>query len=384
MKKLLWCGDADVSSGFARCTHNILDNFTNWDINVLGINYRGDPHKYNYPIYPCYSGGDLFGVQRIKELISKIKPDVLIIQNDPWNIPAYIEQAGNVPVIATIAVDGLNCKGRGLNGLANAVFWTNFGQRQAERGGYTGISSVIPLGIDLDIYRVKDKSEARKLAGLPKNMKDVFIVGNVNRNQPRKRLDLTIINFATWIKEYNITDAYLYLHVAPTGDFGYDAEQLVDYYGVANRLILAEPEIGKGYKEQQMVTTYNIFDAQITTTQGEGWGLTTMEGMACGVPQIIPDWAALGEWAKDAAYLVNCNTIAVTPNNINVIGGVVDGGVMVKALNDVYEKDSLRSELICKGLDLVEKPEYNWINIAEKFQSVVEDTLSLKVSDGRF
>src|SRR4030042_4693883 len=108
---------------------------------------------------------------------------------------------------------------------------------------------------------------------------------------------------------------------------GYDVRQLMRYYGFTKedkRLILAEPHIGHGVEEEMLPSVYSSFDVQLTTTQGEGWGLTTMEGMACGVPQIVPDWSALGEWAREAALLVPCSTHAVTPNGVNVVGGAPD------------------------------------------------------------
>jgi glycosyltransferase involved in cell wall biosynthesis len=373
MKKILWCGDAAVSSGFAKCTHEILDTIKNtWDVTVLGINYRGDPHEYNYPIYPCYSGGDLFGIKRIPELVDKIKPDIIVVQNDPWNFPSYIKAAGNVPVVGFIAVDGYNCRGKDLNGVEHAIFWTKFAEKEAIQGGYTGSTAVIPLGVDLSIYKPRDRKEVIREAKLPEKLDNYFIVGNVNRNQPRKRLDLTISYFAEWIKSKKIEDAFLYLHVAPTGDFGYDVEQLASYYNIANRIILAEPEIGKGINEKSMAATYSLFDVQMTTSQGEGWGLTTMEGMACGVPQIIPDWSALGEWAKDYAYPVPCTDILVTPNFINSIGGLTSREGMIKALDEVYHDREKREELREKGLECVYNPNYRWKAIGERFLEEIE------------
>lgn len=379
-KVLLWIGDAAVASGFARCTHYTLKAFEpTWDINVLGLNYQGDPHKFPYLIFPCWPGGDLFGVGRVKEIVEKLSPDVIIIQNDPWNIPAYLEVTGNVPVVGVIPVDGKNCQGAGLNGMLLSIFWTEFGLKEARAGSYSGEAAVIPLGIDLDIYKQMDKTMARRIVGLPEHLAEVFIVGNVNRNQPRKRLDLTIKYFAEWIINSDIRDAYLFLHVAPTGEMSYDVMQLMKYYGLSNRLILSEPDLGHGVHESALAATYGTFDIQVTTTQGEGWGLTQMEGMACGIPQVVPDWAALGEWAKDAALLVPCSSTAVTPNKINVIGGIPDKGPFIEAMDRLYRETPLYIDLRKKGLELVKQPQFNWANIGEAFRTVVEGALFPKI-----
>jgi glycosyltransferase involved in cell wall biosynthesis len=377
-RKLLWIGDADVASGFARCTHKVLDVLREtWEVHVLGLNYGGDPHDWPYPIYPCMPGGDGFGVGRTASLVNGLKPDVVIVQNDPWNVPMYLKKIGNVPSIASMPVDGKNCRGNWLNGLTHAIFWTEFGRKEAQLGGYSGDSSVVPLGVDLEVYRRQyDPLEARKMGRLPEYTHEAYIVGNVNRNQPRKRLDLTVAYFAEWVKAFDVRDAFLFLHVAPTGDQGYDVSQLMKYYGLSNRLILAEPEIGLGISESGLNMTYSCFDVQISTTQGEGWGLTHMEGMACRVPQIVPDWAALGEWPGDTVVKVPCSEICVTPNHINAIGGIADRGEFIKALDLVYRDQNLRRSLAARGRELVVQPQFRWRAIGERFREVIDEALS--------
>lgn len=376
-RRLLWIGDAVVSSGFAKATHHVLDVLREvWDVHVLGLNYLGDPHKYPYPIYPCWAGGDGFGLGRVAPLVTSLRPDVVVVQNDPWNVPEYMKLAGNVPVVASMPVDGKNCRGYVLNGLALAVFWTEFGRREACVGGYAGPTAVIPLGVDLGIYQPGDRLAARRALGLSQHVHDAFVVGNINRNQPRKRLDLTISYFAEWVRSYDVRDAFLYLHVAPTGDQGYDVSQLMRWYGLSNRLILAEPAIGYGVREETLVRTYQVFDLQVTTSQGEGWGLPTMEGMACGIPQLAPDWAALGEWARGAAELVPCSEICVTPNHINAVGGVADRRAFVEALDRLYHEPAEREALSRRGLELVHREEYRWENVGDAFAAALDSVLA--------
>jgi D-inositol-3-phosphate glycosyltransferase len=375
-RKLLWIGDAGCQSGFARCTHEMLEVLRKyWDVFVLGINYRGDPHPYPYQIYPCYTGGDAFGVKRLPQLLQYVRPDVVVLQNDVWNIPSYMKFLKGVPTVASLPVDGKNCVGAALSGLKLAIFWTEFGLREARQGGYLGPATVVPLGVDLKIYQPQDKKLSRNIAGLPTKLVDAFIVGNVNRNQPRKRLDLSIQYFSEWVKSRNISNAYLYLHVAPTGDTGINCSQLAAYYGVQNRLILSETDAFQGIPEAQMVTVYNCFDVQINTGQGEGWGLCTMEGMACGIPQIVPDWAALGEWCGEAALQVECTSTAVTFDNINAIGGVPDRKNFIDNLDLLYRDERWRSALIERGLELVRQPQYRWEVIGERFAEELDKAL---------
>ncbi len=378
-RRLLWIGDAVASTGFSRITHGVCDVLKDkWEVHVLGINYHGDPHEYPYPIWPArgLARADLFGVTRTAPLTTRLKPEVIIVLNDPWNVPAYMKKAGNCPVIASMAVDGLNCRGQEINGLMHAIFWTEFGASEAARGGYKGDSTVIPLGVDIETFTPGDRVESRAALRLPPRIqRDAFIVGNINRNQPRKRLDLTIQYFATWIRKQGIEDAYLYLHVAPTGEEAYDLNNLAKFYGVASRLIMASPEIGVGVDEEYMVHTYRAFDVQMTTTQGEGFGLTTLEGMACGIPQIVPDWAALGEICRDHALLVPCSSTATTQHKINAIGGIGDMMQTIECLDRLYRTPGEREELSRAGILLAGKACYRWPDIGRRYLEVIETAL---------
>ena len=126
------------------------------------------------------------------------------------------------------------------------------------------------------------KSDARRILGLPQKS---FIVGNVNRNQPRKRLDLSIGYFAKW-QQVEDADAYLLLHCA-LNDVGWDLMSLAKHYGVSQRVIFTGCErLEDMMPQSRLKVIYSALDVQISTSDGGGWGLTTMEGMACGVHQI--------------------------------------------------------------------------------------------------
>jgi glycosyltransferase involved in cell wall biosynthesis len=353
-----------------------------WDVSVLGINHFGDPHSYPYPIYPAarvFQREDIFGVRRFSKFMHQ-HWDLIVILQDPWNFPAYLKYAGDIPVVGWVAVDGKNCRGDDLQGLSLAIFWTNFAVDEARKGGYKGLVSRIPLGVDLKLFHPKDRIEAmsENRIGLPSYMQDGFVLGVVGRNQQRKRLDLAIDYFATWIRESHIEDAYLFLNVAPTGDQGYDIRQLVRYYDLGGKVILLDPAVNEELGDEALPWMYSCFDAQFTTTQGEGWGLCTMEGMACGVPQIVPDWSGLGEWTENAAIKIPCTTQAATPQDINVIGGIADKKLMMQAMNYLYTNRVARATLRERGLALVSRPEYRWENIGAVFHGVLEEFLKTR------
>jgi D-inositol-3-phosphate glycosyltransferase len=382
--RLLWNGDICVPTGFARVTHNVLAHLSQtWDVAVLGINYRGDPHEYPYSIYPAAIGGDAWGIQRLPELCQRFAPDVLVMLNDPWNLARVFEQTTfeNLPVVAYMPVDAKNLApkyAKPLDRLDCAIWQTQFGLEEARKGGHTGWSEVIYHGVDLDIYKPIDRTEARRQLRLDQHIPDgAFVVGNVNRNHLRKRLDLTIAAFAAWVQRYRHDDAYLHLHCS-TKDVGWDLPQLAEYYGISDRLILTDTAMStwQGIAEEEMRAVYGGFDVQLSTTSGEGFGLTTLEGMACGIPQIVPDYAALGEWPKGAVQYVPVTSTMASVNGLNTITGVPDHEATVEALEGCYQNENLRQTLADRGLAKVHEPQYRWEHVAERFDEILRKIIA--------
>lgn len=391
-RRLLWVGDACVATGFARATHYTLDVLQHqFEVEVLGLHYKGDPYAYQYDIYPTKY--DMLGAKRLPERCAEFDPDVIVLQNDVWNIPHYVKAlraAGiTTPVVAALAIDGLNCQSEKLDGISLAIFWTKFAEEEAKLGGYIGPTAIVPLGVDLDVYKLEKaahveplRQHARSLFdALPGSQLDMeafrkgFVVLNVNRNQQRKRLDLTVQCFCEWVLEGKIDDAFLMIQACPTGEREYDVTQLMKYYGLPDRLFHTVPNIETGMEERDLVWTYRCADVGLTTTQGEGFGLTTFEMMALGIPMIVPDWAALGELCEDAAIRVPCSGQAATQGGVNVIGGVVDRDGTKNALDSLYRNPLLRQQLSERGIALVGQDRYRWKNIGEAFGRAINEAL---------
>lgn len=375
MRKVLWIGDDACGSGFSRATSKVLEHMApRWQRAVLGVNYRGDPHDRPYPLYPAWvPGGDILGVARVREIMNREQPDLVVMQTNPWNVPLYLKHISGVPVVGIIAVEGMNCKGTDLNGLTRAIFWNKFSQDEAIKGGMTVPSGVVPLGVDTSVYKPRDLADVRATFAFSEEARAGFIVANVNRNQYRKRIDLSIQYFAEWVKSYDVRDAFLLLHVPAGSKVSCDCENLAVYYGIASQIILSIPkDTFMGIPENALVRVMQAADIGLTTTLGEGHGLTTMEMMACGKPVIAGDFAALGEWAKDAAYLVPCDREGVMPDVRNMIGREPSRDAVVRALDMLYRSPHDRTMWGKAALERVSEPRFRWENIAARFAEEIE------------
>lgn len=415
--KILWVGDAVVSTGFAKVTHNVCARLLakGHEVIILGLNYYGAPHNFPCKIYPAYDpmGGSKhhdFGEQRLPYVIAIEKPDIVLIQQDGWNIPGYfryLEACGLIksdyegapdptipcpPIVGYLAVDAENQSGSDtLNQLSHVITWTEFGERELINGGYSGTTSVAPLAVDRSIYYPRDRSESRaQILGddnspIPDS---TFLVGVVGRNQVRKGLDRVLDYFAEWIQTRGINDAALFLHVAPTADKGVNLASLRDYYGLQGKVYLSSPpNVGYGVDESLMPVLYSAFDCLVSGAYAEGWNLPALEAMSCGVPCILPAQGGQGEWAEGAAYIVSATEpIMVAPVNAGMytIGRIPDRQPFIEALDSMYKHWPVRDRLRSQGSGKVRSQgiakaeQLSW----ERTTNMIEETLLKVLSAG--
>jgi len=384
MKGLFIC-DGVTPTGFARVAHGIIENLPDeWEIDHLAINYRGDPHEYKHNIFPAMLGGDLWGFNRLKDF-KDIQYDFIFILNDIWVIAEYLKVIQNLkdgditytppPIIVYFPVDGTDFSPAWFHDfdlVSTAVVYTEFGKEVCLKAMPEVDFEIIPHGTDLEtFYPMKDKLEVRKQY-FDKNPElwDSFIVLNVNRNQPRKRLDVALEGFAEFCQDK--PDNVKYYHHAGIKDSGWNILNLATKLGVQHRVILTNT-----VKDTQRVTLeelnmiYNCADVGINTSTGEGWGLCSTENAACGIPQIVPNHSACIELFEDVGILIPINQYLWSPDTL-VKGGLVHPSDVAEALELLYENKELREMLGRESYKKFTSKKYTWKDIAKKWQKIFE------------
>ncbi len=381
--RVLWVGDHVITTGFGRVNEAICRRLVRlgWEVRALGIGYNGDPHKLPYKVYPAIDaniGGARNGMSRMRSLVDSYKPDVIVIHDDSWNVGLMVDNMAalniTTPVVGYIAVDSENVRedhAVQLRNLKHAVCHTSFGVEQIVKSGYTGPSSVMPHGVDTDIYQPYDKLEAR--SGIPvKGIKpeDVFLWGAVGMNQPRKRLDLTLAYWAAWWKSEGKPDnAYLYVHTLADGVW--DLKQLTEYLGIKGRMFTTEG--GQILRDIEMPSLYSAFDVMISTSEGESFGIPTIEAMACGVPNIQVECGGAPAWAGDSVYWVKPSQYSFTATRINTKRWIASEKDFVQAMHDMYVNPGLRAEYSKRGL--AKAASLNWDDAGRHFDKVMRQVL---------
>ncbi len=353
--KILWCGDIVAMTGFARVTENVLSRIRdNFEIVVLGNNWWGDPNPLQdfYKMYPSSNRYQQapFGEERIREVVEKENPDVVFTINDMWIINEQykriqdLHQQKKFKFVGYAPMDSYGWIG-GLADTANdwdaIISYTEFGAREFIQAGIKKPIAVIPHGVTPGQFYPEDKIEARKKLGLKE---DLFIVFNGNRNQFRKRIDITIKAFAQFA--VNKPEAQLYLHMG-LKDQGWDVmplfarEMMRQGLDPNNRIIMTTQTPHPPNVPVDMLNTiYNAVDIGVNTCKGEGWGLVSHEHAACRVAQVVPDHTSCKEIFEGYGKLIRCDHIDVDINYAREMP-CPSSDHLAEILNELYEDRSL-------------------------------------------
>jgi glycosyltransferase involved in cell wall biosynthesis len=331
---ILIVGQAAQQTGLARVTRAIADHLApRHEIHVLGIDGfgpRGSAQtEGGWTLHRNPTSYDIYAELRLTELVDEIRPATVILYNDLWVVSRYFSRldrathrtatVGYCPVDGRILFPHLISALAPLDALS--VF-TRFARsavlEAAARQGLDGQKpfrsiSVIPHGLDARDFHpwppaekdadVRRTAARRALFPDRPELWDGFWVLNANRNQPRKRLDLTLEGFARFAAGKPAC-VRLYLHTG-LKEIGIDILKHARRLDIADRLILKER--GDGHPElptSELNLVYNACDVGVNTATGEGWGLVSCEHAATGAPQIVPRHSACAEIWDGAAELL--------------------------------------------------------------------------------
>jgi D-inositol-3-phosphate glycosyltransferase len=395
--RILVIGDAGVPTGFARVIEGIFRPLAaKYDVHQLGTNYQGDPHDYPWKVYRASLGGDPWGANRIVSLIERLRPSLIFLLNDIWVLCHYLEALATMkdhpPVIVYCPIDGGPIEIEAiapLSRVARFVTYTAFGKAQIEAavGAQREIDpefkfaevQIIPHGVDTDVFfslgepRAARREARRRILPHLTNPDEYFIVLNANRNQPRKRIDVTLRGFALFAEDKPST-VQLYLHMGAE-DVGWNVLQLARRYGIEDRLIMSSlnPNLGS-VPSEEMNLIYNACEVGLNTAAAEGWGLVSFEHAATGAAQIVPRHTACEELWKGSAVLLEPALDFVYEKTLTV-GWLVTPESVASALEGLYQDREVLETMAAKAQTLAHRPEYRWEAISGRWDTVFRGLL---------
>ena len=332
---LAW-GDYCCATGFATVMSNImrqLEATGKYDIDVVGINYDGgvyDRERFPGNVWPAISAlrmqgpyADYHGRQVFLDKLGSGDYDVVFIVQDTFIVlpivPQILEiQRNKEKPFSTIYYYPFDCAPR-EEWVKQCAYSFDYPVAYTE---YTKEESRVYLGpladrIDVvyhgtntkDFYPIKDKIAVESIR---KNFfgdhADKFIITNVNRNQGRKDVSRSFMVLKE-LKDRGVDNAFLYMHMQES-DFGGSILQMSRNFGLepGKDWTLPNPQqfsSHSGFPIEAVNQIYNASDCYLTTTHGEGWGLSITEAMATKTPVVAPDNTAISEiLADDRGWLV--------------------------------------------------------------------------------
>ena len=220
----------------------------------------------------------------------------------------------------------------------------------------TGLDShYIPHCCDTYNYQPLAQEERDKIkasAGLAGK----FVIGSVGRNQSRKMPNRMAYVMKEFCKDKK--DVVLLMHCDPMdpqagvntpeiiSSCGFKPKSILQYVdGRGNEIRFTGVSWSNGFPANKVNEIYNAMDVHTMCTTGEGFGITTIEAMACGIPNVVTDYTTTRELLLDDG---ECGIPAPYNNFIN--GGLntkralIDSQAFAAALQRYYDSESLRKK----------------------------------------
>ena len=385
MTKLLWLGDAGCHTGFARVTHAIGERLVRdygYDIHVIAANYTGaDPWPTNLKLHvPTVKDPvDILGQSRYVELIGKVEPDAVVILNDPNVIidllgrnkydPNLVLLRAR-PILTYIPIDGINHPPEWapvLHKFSKVVAMSQHGQRELGEG-----TELVYHGVDHDRFFpvsakrplmlsngkvVRSKTEAKRAFGWEP---DEFIVLRVDKNSGRKDYPATWRALVPFMHRHSNVKVHLQTEERRSAT-GTDMHALMSRDPETHRrFYFPNPETFDsfaGWPEEDLVALYNAADVFISTSRGEGFGLTIAEALACGLPVIAQNVSSIPEVVGPGGILVEPAGLITTPSGKD--NWLPDAEGFTAALERLYNSRGLRRDLGAAGREHIVAT-FNW------------------------
>jgi glycosyltransferase involved in cell wall biosynthesis len=256
-----------------------------------------------------------------KDIIEKMTPQ----ERSQFKLISYMDQV--YPYQKPEFIKLLNDYFDGV--IAFTPYWRGVIRKLGLRPGIP--TYFFPHGFDSTLYYPIPKKIARLYYDLPS---DAFIILNLNRNQPRKRWDHTIMAYADVVERHiklrkehpEKKHRPIRLMIGTAFQGFWDLLELYEHEIKKRDIPL---EVGREYittiaKPQQLSDRdinimYNACDIGVNTCEGEGFGLCQFEHLAVGCPQVAANIGGFRE------FLHKENSTVVEPKWFYYVDKVRDG-----------------------------------------------------------
>lgn len=385
---ILSVGVIGEEKSYARIFRSIYPFLTTrFAVHHLAPDHQGAAESGAWSLHPNPDPGDYLAVDRFRTLVAELRPDLVFLINDFWRMPPFVKALAalglDIPVVAYAPVEGDILAPELLKfalRIGHLVVPTPASAEQARRAlrsldprARTPVS-VIPHGVNTAAFRRLGGENARREArrrlwpGRPE-LDDAFIVLNANKNQPRKRLDLTLQGFADFARDK--PDAFLCLH-CKWNEWGLNLRLLARQLGIEKCLLtISDPAKTPRVDDATLNLLYNATDVGVNTSYAEGWGLVSFEHAAAGVAQIVPDHSACAELWRGVADFIEPEHVSTEMRRVECR---VSAASLTKCLERVYSDAGHREALAGRCFRHATRAEWQWEGIGAQWAALFGQT----------
>ncbi len=215
--------------------------------------------------------------------------------------------------------------------------------------GYTGPSTVFPNGVDVSLFRPLDNmttTEQQSVAFLKRslNLNGYFVIGYVGRLLHMKGIDILFRSVKSIAVNSLIQFKILLLG---RGKYKPELEKLAKNLGIENNLMWIDAVPPEAVPKYINCMDTLVLPSRTTPNWVEFFGRVLIEAMSCGVPVIGSDSGEIPKVIGTAGL--------VFPEEKTEI--------LAQHLKAIYQDQSLRQQLIQRGLERVHQ--FTWETIAD-------------------
>ena len=235
----------------------------------------------------------------------------------------------------------------------------------------------IPHAVDTNVFAKISDAEIQQLKETLE-IKDRMVFFWNNRNARRKQSGSLIFWFNDFLDKVGRDKAVLIMHTEPKDPNGQDLVAISDKLGLSKEEIRFS---NKKIPPSELAKFYNIADCTINVSDAEGFGLATLESLACETPIIVNMTGGLQEQVTDGE---NVFGEKIYPTSKAIIGSQdvpyiyedrISQEAFLEAILSFYNKtDEERAELGRMGREHVMK-NYNFETFTSQWQKVVKETI---------
>ena len=201
----------------------------------------------------------------------------------------------------------------------------------------------IPHAVNTDIFQPvaqEQKRELREKSFAEESDRNKFLFFQNNRNARRKQSGSLIFWFKEFLDRVGHDKASLIMHTDPKDVHGQDLEAIVRDLGMDQGQVLFSVQ---KIAPENLAAMYAMCDCTINVSDAEGFGLATLESLACEVPIIVNMTGGLQEQVTDGE---NWFGLGIEPCSRAIIGSQeipwiyedrVNGDTVVDALEQIYK-----------------------------------------------